>query len=196
MAPPPVHTPPPGPHDPRSRILDAAEAIVQARGVPALTLEAASRDAGISKGGLLYHFASKEALIRALMQRLADFIAAEMEAGVAAQPPGPHRVARAALAWSMDDTPACLAEARYDRAAAVFLAAHHHDPALLAPVRAVFAEQKQRVLADGTPPGPALAIMAAGDGVFFSHVFGTWEATPDERAALRASLAGLLEDPQ
>ena len=49
--------------DARTRILDAAEAIVRARGVPGLTLEAAAREAGVSKGGLLYHFGSKEQLV-------------------------------------------------------------------------------------------------------------------------------------
>ena len=53
--------------DARTRILDAAETIVRARGVPGLTLEAAAREAGVSKGGLLYHFASKEALLAALL---------------------------------------------------------------------------------------------------------------------------------
>jgi len=179
-------------HDARTRILDAAEAIVQARGVPALTLEAAARDAGVSKGGLLYHFASKQALLIGLMRRLADFIALEMQAHIDAQPPGPHRVARAHMAWSLDDNPACLTEERYDRASAVFLAAHHFDPALLDPVREVFQRQKAALLADGTPAGPALAIMAACDGLFMAHVFRTWTIAPEERVALRVTLAALL----
>ncbi|WP_431281365.1 TetR/AcrR family transcriptional regulator [Humitalea sp. 24SJ18S-53] len=178
--------------DARTRILDAAEAIVQARGVPALTLEAAARDAGVSKGGLLYHFASKQALLIGLMQRLAQFVSLEIQAGIEAEPPGPHRVARACLAWFLNDNPVCLTEERYDRASAVFLAAHHHDPALLDPIRAVFQAQKAALLADGTPPGPGLAIMAAGDGLFMAHIFGTWSITDSERAALRETLTGLL----
>lgn len=181
------------PPDVRTRILDAAEAIVQARGVPALTIEAAARDAGISKGGLLYHFGSKEALLKGLMQRLADFIDAECEAGIAAQPEGPHRAARATLAWALETGPTAHAAERYDRAAAVFLAAHHYDPALLDPMRAVFARIKSRMLEEGTPPGPALTIMAAGDGLFMAHVFRSWSVTEAERDAIRATLAGLLE---
>lgn len=177
--------------DARTRILDAAEAVVIARGVAGLTLEGAAREAGVSKGGLLYHFATKDALVSAMLDRLAGFVAAEFEAGIAAQPPGPHRVARAMLAWVLDQPPEAIC-ARYDRAAAVFLSAQHADPALLDPMRALFRGMKARLLADGTPPGPALAILAAGDGLFWASVFGTWEASAEERAALRATLAGLL----
>jgi AcrR family transcriptional regulator len=45
--------------DTRSQILDAAEAVVMCQGVRNLTLDAVAAHAGISKGGLLYHFRSK-----------------------------------------------------------------------------------------------------------------------------------------
>src|SRR5215217_5222112 len=88
--------------DARTRILDAAEAIVRERGVSGLTLEAAARQAGVSKGGLLYHFASKEALITGLLSRMAEWMRADFEACVAAQPEGPGRVARSMLAWAFE----------------------------------------------------------------------------------------------
>ncbi|MFM7780846.1 MAG: helix-turn-helix domain-containing protein, partial [Alphaproteobacteria bacterium] len=75
--------PPPGTDAP-TRILDAAENLIIARGVGAMTLEAVAREARVSKGGLLYHFASKEALLEALLGRLAGFIAQEFAACVAA----------------------------------------------------------------------------------------------------------------
>jgi AcrR family transcriptional regulator len=58
--------------DARTRILDAAQALVGAGGVAGLTLKAAARGAGVSKGGLLHHFASKEALPAGMMARLAE----------------------------------------------------------------------------------------------------------------------------
>ena len=89
------------PSDARTRILDAAETLVRARGVTGLTLDAAAQSAGVSKGGLLYHFGSKEALLDALLKRLAAFIEEDFQTGVAEQPPGPGRVARAMLTWSL-----------------------------------------------------------------------------------------------
>ncbi|TAN63226.1 MAG: TetR/AcrR family transcriptional regulator, partial [Magnetospirillum sp.] len=41
-------------------IIDAAMAIVRDQGVAKLTLDEAAKKAGISKGGVLYHFKSKD----------------------------------------------------------------------------------------------------------------------------------------
>ena len=53
----------------RDAILDAAEHILGESGAPCLTLDAVAERAGISKGGLTYNFASKEALLSALIER-------------------------------------------------------------------------------------------------------------------------------
>jgi len=177
--------------DTRTRVLDAAEAIVQARGVPALTLDAAAREAGVSKGGLLYHFASKEALLAGLMLRLSEFIRWQFSMIRQTIPDGPGRATRAVLAWQFDS--GCATDERTDRAAAVFLAAHHHDPALLAPVRALFDEMRADVMADGLKPGHGLAIMAACDGLFMAHLFRMYVLDAAALADLRASLETLLE---
>jgi len=187
--------------DARTRVLDAAEAIVMARGVGGLTLEAAARDAGVSKGGLLYHFASKEALLDALLRRLAAAMEQQFEAGVAAQPEGPAPVARAVLDWGFGtadpDSNAAMriAQAQHDRAAAVFLAAFHHDPALLDPIREVVARIRAAIAADGLPPGVGTVIQAACDGLFIARLFRLYEPTASERAEMRAALTRLLEAP-
>ncbi len=179
------------PPDAPTRILDAAETLVRARGVTGLTLDAAAQTAGVSKGGLLYHFASKEALLDALLKRLASFIQEDFEQGVADQPEGPGRVARAMLTWALG-LPPDESNERCDRAAAVFLAAFHHDPALLQPVRDQIARMKQAVEADGLIAGHGLAIMAAGDGLFMARIFNLYTLTADERAAIHAALSCLL----
>ena len=56
-------------------------------GVSAMTLEAVAREAGLSKGGLLYHFASKDELIAAMLQHHA---AADSEDGRIADGSGPE----------------------------------------------------------------------------------------------------------
>lgn len=56
----------------RSFILMAAEQLVKTHGSSYLTFDRLSEETGISKGGLLYHFASKEDLILAMMERLMD----------------------------------------------------------------------------------------------------------------------------
>ncbi len=182
---------PPQP-DARTRILDAAETLVRTQGVTGLTLDAAAALAKVSKGGLLYHFASKEALLNALLKRLATFIAEDFAAGVAEQPEGPGRVGRAMLTWALG-LPENETNERCDRAAAVFLAAFHHDPALLDPVREQIAHMRDAVARDGLSPGHGMAIMAAGDGLFMARIFGLYTLSAQERADVHAALSRLLE---
>lgn len=179
------------PPDARTRVLDAAETLVRGFGVASLTLEAAARAAGVSKGGLLYHFASKEALLVALMSRIAAAIEADFRAAVARQPAGPGQVARAMLAFAFG-VPGDIAADHVDRAAAVFLAAHHHDPALLAPVREVIGRMRDGVAGDGLPEGHGMAIMAAVDGLMLARLFGLYQLADEERQAMGAALARLL----
>ncbi|MEJ6554497.1 helix-turn-helix domain containing protein [Microbacterium esteraromaticum] len=63
----------------RERVLDAYQSILIADGERAATLEAVAREAGVSKGGLLYHFASKEGLTAGLAARLAALTDEDLE---------------------------------------------------------------------------------------------------------------------
>ena len=74
----------------RDRVLDAYESLLIDTGAAATTLDAVAAAAGVSKGGLLYHFASKEALAAGLLARLrersvvdADAVRAAREGAVA-----------------------------------------------------------------------------------------------------------------
>jgi len=51
----------------RETILGAAESVVRKKGAAHLTLDAVARMAGISKGGLLYHFPNKQALLEGMI---------------------------------------------------------------------------------------------------------------------------------
>lgn len=72
----------------RDRVLDAFEAILIEEGARAATMEATARAAGVSKGGLLYHFASKDALEVGLLERLGALVDADVTEMNAA-PEGP-----------------------------------------------------------------------------------------------------------
>lgn len=56
----------------RARILAAAEEVVGTVGAARMTLEGVAQAAGVSKGGLLYHFPSKESLLGALAQHYVE----------------------------------------------------------------------------------------------------------------------------
>jgi AcrR family transcriptional regulator len=71
----------------RDRVLDAYETLLIEAGPAAATLDAVAAAAGVSKGGLLYHFASKDALAAGLLQRLRERSAADADA-IRAAPEG------------------------------------------------------------------------------------------------------------
>ncbi|MDR1536179.1 MAG: TetR/AcrR family transcriptional regulator [Planctomycetota bacterium] len=53
----------------REAILDAVEAVIARRGLSGTTIDAVAAEAGVSKGGLFYHFASKGEMLRQLIDR-------------------------------------------------------------------------------------------------------------------------------
>src|SRR6516225_12248315 len=79
MSRPPIITPASGRRrrDSRETILQAAEEIVARRGPGYLTLETAANEAKVSKGGLFYHFRSKEALLEAMIRRSMQLLESE-----------------------------------------------------------------------------------------------------------------------
>ena len=71
----------------RDRVLDAYETLLIEAGPAAATLDAVAAAAQVSKGGLLYHFASKDALAAGLLHRLRERSAADADA-IRAAPEG------------------------------------------------------------------------------------------------------------
>ena len=53
----------------RNAVLDAAESVVLSRGASHLTMEAVAKAANVSKGGVLYCYGTKDALIAAMLER-------------------------------------------------------------------------------------------------------------------------------
>ncbi|MFC9893206.1 TetR/AcrR family transcriptional regulator [Nocardia sp. NPDC127579] len=68
----------------RDRILDALESLLLDKGMSQVTLESVAAGAGVSKGGLLYHFKSKDALLAGLIRRLGERADQQLNHAVAA----------------------------------------------------------------------------------------------------------------
>ncbi|MGW6459441.1 TetR/AcrR family transcriptional regulator [Streptomyces sp. NPDC055078] len=56
----------------RTQILEAARRVVEREGIKGVTFDSVAAEAGLTKGGLLYHFASREDLVQGIHQYLAD----------------------------------------------------------------------------------------------------------------------------
>ncbi|RDI48359.1 TetR/AcrR family transcriptional regulator [Nocardia mexicana] len=67
----------------RDRILDALETLLLDKGMSQVTLESVAAAAGVSKGGLLYHFKSKDALLAGLVRRLGERAEEQLSSAVA-----------------------------------------------------------------------------------------------------------------
>ncbi len=72
----------------RGRLLDAFEELLIEGGERSATLDAVAAAAAVSKGGLLYHFASKDALVDGLLARL-DVLALADAENIRTAPAGP-----------------------------------------------------------------------------------------------------------
>nr|WP_286186140.1 TetR/AcrR family transcriptional regulator [Sphaerisporangium cinnabarinum] len=69
----------PPPPAARAKVLRAFASLLVEQGERAATLEAVAERAGVSKGGLLYHFGSKDALVDGLTEHLRELTAADVE---------------------------------------------------------------------------------------------------------------------
>ncbi|MGI6246844.1 MAG: TetR/AcrR family transcriptional regulator [Pseudochelatococcus sp.] len=113
----------------RDRILDAAEAVILASGGRQFTLDAVAERAGISKGGLVYTFATKDALIAAALEREMARFQAAVDERIEEDEAAPDRrlLAHVDEALTEDDA--------LTRMAAFLMTALVHAPDMFAPAR-------------------------------------------------------------
>lgn len=64
----------------RAKVLRAFVEILLSEGESATTMEAVAARAGVTKGGLLYHFGSRDALVQGLLERLDELGEADVAA--------------------------------------------------------------------------------------------------------------------
>jgi AcrR family transcriptional regulator len=176
----------------RARILAAAEDVVLGEGVGRLTLEKAAARAGVSKGGVLYHFPSRSALVSAMVARLAERVdeslAAEREANAGA----PGAYARAYV----EDTFAIVDDEeseRGQRLGAAVLAAMASEPELLAPLREAFARWQAEIESDVADPVRGTVARLAADGLWLCELFGLGPLDPELRRSVHAELLRMVE---
>lgn len=171
----------------RSRIIDAAIHIVRNNAPTKLTLDEAARQAGVSKGGVLYHFTSKDDLIREMIERLVS----EQETKVAGlyeeEPEGPYRWLRTYVKYFFQPN-----GPGSDPAGAAFLAAMALNPDLLAPVRSMLKTGTVRMLSDSPDPDLAMLVGLCLDGFYLNEAIGIRGYDENSVAKLRATALELL----
>jgi AcrR family transcriptional regulator len=149
----------PPPPAARDKVLDAFESILIGQGERAATLEAVAAEAGVSKGGLLYHFGSKQALMEGLLGRLEALVEQDVAAMRAAEDgPAAFYVRTSSYTGSALDR-AIVATSR--------MAQGSHSEAVEALQR-----MRQRwfdVVVDAVDdPAVARAVLLIGDGLYYN----------------------------
>lgn len=161
------------------RVLEAAERIVTERGAANLTFEEIAQSSGVSRGGICYHFATKDDLLRALIERDMDQWQereAQCRAGLGGD--GSDFIAE------LRATTECNPDKR--RFVAGMMSAVAHDPSLLEPVRRREAERAPSEWSDVEIDRQVLRLAAGG--LFWADVFGCTEIPPPQRARIVARI--------
>ncbi len=159
--------------DTRAKLIAAAATVIRRDGAQSLTLDAVAAEAGVSKGGLLYHFKSKRELLDGLVDRWLDDFQHDIDATAAPFPQGYVKASDGAKAEE-----------------AGLLAALVADPAVLAKVRERYATWQDRVATEGGDPVDATVARLAADGLWLADLLGM---APPEGELRRQVLARLLD---
>ncbi|MGV7033239.1 TetR/AcrR family transcriptional regulator [Methylobacterium symbioticum] len=176
-------------NSPRSRrpdradiILDAAEALLRRSEHRSLTIDAVAAEAGLSKGGVLHHYASKDALIGALAARKVERMRAGIAEKIAAQGSAPAAIPLAAVAQARE-----LYTEECGFPDALLLAAAE-NPEAVAGFRAFLAERLAHMASVEGRPGAGGALVFAIIGLMLGRSLGFHRLEGEELERLFAAL--------
>ncbi|ADD44882.1 TetR/AcrR family transcriptional regulator [Stackebrandtia nassauensis] len=173
----------------RDRLLDAATEILFRDGAQALTLAAVADHAGVSKGGLLYHFPSKQALAAGLVHRFVEQFEAALESAGTA----PGAATRAYLSATIAPKPSVAGSGGGQATAALFAAALV-DPDALEPLRQRYLAWQRRLADDGIDPAVATTVRLAVDGWWLARVAVLAPPQGELHERVYAKLTALIEE--
>lgn len=170
----------------KAALLDAAADVVRSDGVTKLTLDRVAESAGVSKGGLLYHYPTKRALIAAALERTLQRSDERLEQLAARNQHSVGGFAKAYLDYVRTGEPDAV-----DSPTGIFASAALDDGDL-APARAQFERWQDRLLDDGLDPAVALLARVVGDGLWLIDLFGLAPLTAEQRDAVITKVEDLI----
>lgn len=150
----------------RTQLLEAAAAIVNEQGSEYLTLDAVAKKAGVSKGGLLYHFKNKLTLVQGLVDHADELYRSNVNHRVQEDPQEQGKWARAFIEATR--------EHRSENASITsgMLAAQGINSQLLLPLQDTYKTWQNKIEHDGLDKVDATIIRLAIDGLWLSEIFG------------------------
>ena len=169
-------------------ILEAAEAVVKEGGAAHLTLDAVADKAGVSKGGLLYHFPTKEALIEGMIAHVIERATVRRAAALEMLPPGPARGLKSEIL-------ALLVYRDVDsRVSAGLLATVANEPKHMCRFREVHRQRFSANTEHAAQPDRVKIVMLAAYGLFFLELLQGSPFDAQQRQALVDELLRLSDE--
>ncbi len=170
----------------RRRLVDAALEVVRSQGVQGLTLQRVAAEAGLSKGGLLYHFSSKEELVTALLHDAMERVDNDLQKLVKGERKGAF--ARAYVEYVR------ASHAYWEESGTSVFAAAALEPGRLRQVQELFEEWQTRLIEhDELDPRLALLVRIACDGLWLIDLFGLAPPSTEQRAEVLDFLIQSIE---
>lgn len=148
----------------RNKLLEAGRQVALEGGASQLTLSTVAKRAGVSKGGILYHFGTKQSLLEGLVVSLLD----EFDKAVQ------EELERGARTWLLAYIRASFPRKRaaHVREIHTLFAILALEPELLKLAQQRFTTWHAKAQSDGHDPIDASLIRAAIDGIWYNEMFG------------------------
>ena len=169
----------------KNAILDAANRVLVQAGAESFTLEAVALEANVSKGGLLYHFASKNALISGMIARSIERIDATLSEEIE-RANGDYLTAYIRASFRTMADPEQVSRA--------IQAAIVRDPALLNPLRERFERIQLEMMQRAPTPALGLLVRLSMDGMWFSEQYQFAPPDSSQREELQSLLMKIVRD--
>lgn len=164
----------------RESLLNAAGEVILRFGSDALTLDAVAKEAGVSKGGLLYHFPNKEALLTGMIANLIvefeQLLEIELDREDDLTIKGAWLRAFIRAGYKFDRQNAAIQSG--------LLAAVAKDSKLLQPYQEAAARWHQQACNCGLAPLKVGIILLAADGLSLNQLLGLNCIPDDQRSQL------------
>ncbi|MFG0262806.1 MAG: TetR/AcrR family transcriptional regulator [Novipirellula sp. JB048] len=183
--------PPTQPSETATRILEAVMQLILAGGLPAVTLSAVCRKAGLSKGGLMHHFPSKESMVDAFLEHCVGEYLSSIQQAADLAAVGPGKRTTAILDLFLGASSASGSESdRYCAAVMMAFVQGGGHPSLVQEVDRTLL----RVMRDdGLSADSSELILATLDGVWLQSVIAAPETMGPRIERIRKKLNQLIE---
>jgi squalene-hopene/tetraprenyl-beta-curcumene cyclase len=184
----------------RESILETALELIVREGVSAMTLERVAREAGISKGGLLYHYAGKEQIIEGLVNLLIEGLDRDRHRWKQQSSDSPGSSTRAFVRAALKPSPDQVGIESHQRGLrgyeilATVLGALASKPELLDPLRERYSEWQNEFNRDRINPIRATVARLAAEGLWFSEALGLAPPPLEQRDAIIQEILSLTQD--